>query len=160
MLYIVSTLLRKAIECVASNGRVGLGASSDDAWKNLMLEPEDYGAEAIFNPSTRALMAKIQFEHGGAEFDQRYPEGIPTQVKITTDQSTHDSGLVMFPGGHARNTTANLQDILATKFSMMGKLGVKKSKGLIATLGELGSLNRKQLAALYDFELLDGGTFE
>jgi hypothetical protein len=58
------------------------------------------------------------------------------------------------------NTTANLQDILATKFSMMGKLGVKKSKGLIATLGKLGSLNRKQLAALYDFELLDGGTFE
>jgi len=53
-----------------------------------------------------------------------------------------------------------LQDILATKFAMMGKLGVKKSKGLIATLGELGSLNRKQLAALYDFELLDGGTFE
>ena len=160
MLYIVSTLLRKAIECVASNGRAGLGASSDDAWKNLMLEPEDYGAEAIFNPSTRAFMAKIQFEHGGVEFDQRYPEGIPTQVKITTDQSTHDSGLVMFPGGHARNTTANLQDILATKFSMMGKLGVKKSKGLIATLGKLGSLNRKQLAALYDFELLDGGTFE
>jgi len=43
---------------------------------------------------------------------------------------------------------------------MMGKLGVKKSKGLIATLGKLGSLNRKQLAALYDFELLDRGTFE
>jgi len=105
-------------------------------------------------------MAKIQFEHGGAEVDQRYPEGIPTQVKSTTDQSTHDSGLVMFPGGHARNTTANLQDILAAKFAMMSKLGVKKSKSLVQTLGQLGSLNRKELAAIYDFELLDRGTFE
>ncbi|MCE9620680.1 MAG: MmgE/PrpD family protein [Planctomycetes bacterium] len=160
MLYIVSTLLRKAIERVASKGRAGLGTSSDDAWKALMLEPVDYGSEAIFNANTRAMMAKVHFEHGGPEFDRRYPEGIPTQVKITTDQGTHDSGLVMFPAGHARNHTANLQDILAAKFALMAGLGVKKGKRLVGTLAALGTLDRKELAELYDFELLDRGPFE
>lgn len=28
-------------------------------------------------------MAKIQFEHGGAEYDEKYPQGIPTSVEIT-----------------------------------------------------------------------------
>jgi 2-methylcitrate dehydratase len=160
MLYIVSTLLRKAIERVAAKGRAGLGASSDEAWKALMLAPADYGAEAIFDPRTRALMAKVRFEHGGPEFDRRYPEGIPTQVTITTDQGTHDSGLVMFPAGHARNRTANLPDILAAKFSMMAKLGVRKGSRLVERLGNLAALDRKELASLHDFELRDRGRFE
>ena len=31
-----------------------------------------------------------------------------------------DSGLVMYPGGHARNTTADLDAILKTKFALLG----------------------------------------
>lgn len=31
---------------------------------------------------TRDLMAKIEFHHGGKEYDDRYPEGIPTSVVI------------------------------------------------------------------------------
>ncbi len=43
-----------------------------------MLEPKDYSREAIHNPKTKAIMDKITFDHGGKEFDKRYPLGIPT----------------------------------------------------------------------------------
>lgn len=47
-----------------------------------MLEPKDYGYEALNNPITRKIMEKISFEHGGPEYDKRYPDGIPTSVII------------------------------------------------------------------------------
>ena len=54
-------------------------------------------------------MHKTGFTHGGKEYDDKYPEGIPTSIKITMkDGTVHDSGFVMFPSGHARNTTADL----------------------------------------------------
>ena len=33
--------------------------------------------------------------------------------------------MVMFPGGHARNTTVNLEDVLEHKFKALGKLALK-----------------------------------
>lgn len=55
-------------------------------------------------------MEKISFTHGGEEYDSKYPEGIPTSIRITTsDGKVLDSGLVMFPAGHARNSTADLK---------------------------------------------------
>jgi len=47
-----------------------------------MLEPKDYGYDAIKDPFTRKLMDKIAFEHGGKEYDEKYPDGIPTSVVI------------------------------------------------------------------------------
>ena len=47
-----------------------------------MLGPHDYAKGAIFDPLTRALMAKIVFKHGGKEYDALYPDGIPTSVVI------------------------------------------------------------------------------
>jgi len=47
-----------------------------------MLAPKDYGYDAIKDPFTRKLMDKINFEHGGKEYDDKYPDGIPTSVKI------------------------------------------------------------------------------
>jgi hypothetical protein len=49
----------------------------------LILTPYDYSKDALYNPVTRALMAKIQFSHGGASYDEKYPDGIPTSVVIT-----------------------------------------------------------------------------
>jgi len=43
-----------------------------------MLEPNDYSQKAITNKRTQAIMDKVAFEHGGPEFDKRYPLGIPT----------------------------------------------------------------------------------
>ena len=69
----------------------------------------------------------MTFRHGGDEYDRRYPDGIPTSIQITgKDGAEHDSGLVMYPTGHARNTTANppLPDILNHKFKMLGELAM------------------------------------
>ena len=46
-------------------------------------------------------MTKIEFEHGGKEYDSQYPKGIPTSITIQTNKGSFDSGLVLFPGGHS-----------------------------------------------------------
>jgi 2-methylcitrate dehydratase len=154
MVYIVSTLLRKAIEAAKAKGSGKLFASNDEYWKALMLSPYDYDANAIKHPATRALMAKIDFAHGGAEYDRRYPDGIPTSIVITLkDGRSFDSGLVMYPAGHARNTTANLRDILASKNRLLGALCMKQYEPIIDRFNRLGSLSASELASLHDFTI-------
>ena len=69
-----------------------------------MLLPVDYGKSALYNEITRNLMTKIEFEHGGKEYDAQYPKGIPTSIKIQTNSGKEfDSGLILFPGGHSQN---------------------------------------------------------
>ena len=132
MVYIVSTMLRKAIEMASENGSGSLADGNDEWWKLLMLEPADYGREAIVNKSTHELMDKIDFEHGGKEYDDRYPDGIPTSLVIELDDGTKlDSGLVMYPSGHARNTTANLEDILRHKAALLGALAMDDAGTII-----------------------------
>jgi 2-methylcitrate dehydratase len=72
--------LRKALNIGDFNSRKF--NSFDDVWKLLMLEPKDYGYDALKDATTRALMGKINFEHGGKEYDDKYPDGIPTSVQI------------------------------------------------------------------------------
>ena len=161
MLYIVSTLLRKAIDTHEITAGESMPATSDDWWKEIMLGPHDYSAEAINDSRTRELMAKIQFEHGGPDYDSRYPDGIPTSIAIVMkDGKKLESGLVMYPSGHARNTTANLSEILAKKFQLLGRLGIKKPKKAVKVLEQLATLSPKQIRSLYNFDLLDRGSFE
>ncbi len=158
MLYLVCTMLRKALELRQATKKP-LG------WKELMLVPHDFDAKSLHDPLTRELMGKMTFEHGGAEYDRRYPDGIPTSIVITDDQGeTHDSGLVMYPGGHARNergeTPVDLRDILNHKFETLGKIAVKDPKPMITRLMDLEKKSAKDIASLYDFELLSHGKFE
>ncbi|MEZ6242266.1 MAG: MmgE/PrpD family protein [Phycisphaerales bacterium] len=142
MCYIVATLVRKAIE----SGKVG--------WKELMLSPYDYDERAIFHTLTRKIMDKIEFVHGGPEYDAKYPDGIPTSVVITdVDGTEHDSGLVMYPAGHARNTTAELEGILAHKFELLGSLASDQPAAVIDRFRGLGSMSASQVAALHDFKM-------
>ena len=68
------------------------------------------GKDALYDSDTRALMQKITFSHGGPEYDAKYPDGIPTSMDIKLKGGkTISSGLVMYPSGHARNTTADLK---------------------------------------------------
>src|SRR3954466_2865220 len=62
MLYIISTMLRKAIE---NADAIKKATGNDDVWRAIMLLPYDYSPDAINNTMTRELMALIQFEHGG-----------------------------------------------------------------------------------------------
>ena len=94
MVYIVATLIRKAIE------------QKQTGWQDLMLLPIDYQQDAIQHRLTRQIMELIEFSHGGDEFDRRYPDGIPTEVELVvggrSETECYTSGLVMYPTGHAR----------------------------------------------------------
>ena len=146
---------QKAIEAGGS-----LPNENDAVWKAIMLLPEDYSDEALFHEGTRELMAKIEFEHGGEEYDRRYPDGIPTSMQIRTrDGGTFDSGLVMYPSGHARNTTADLQSILATKFGRMGAVAVEGHENVIDRMNAIGSLDAEALRSIWDFDIREVGGF-
>jgi len=150
MAFIVSRMLQKALE------RGGVHATNDDTWKALMLSPYDYGKEALFEPSTRSLMQKITFEHGGPEYDSKYPDGIPTSMDIYLKSGQKfSSGLVMYPSGHARNATANLKGLLETKNQMLGDLVFKDKAAyekFISPLANIKELSAAQMQGIYDFD--------
>merc|ERR1719329_1093700 len=117
MAFIVSRILQKGIQAGS------VPSNMDEAWKSLMLSPYDYGHEALYDAETRALMQKITFSHGGKEYDDKYPDGIPTSMDITLKNGkVMSSGFVMYPSGHARNTSADLKGILAHKNRMLGDI--------------------------------------
>lgn len=154
MVYIVSTMLRKAIELTATTGNGSIASGNDAWWKTLMLMPEDYGRDAIVHEKTRSLMELITFEHGGDEYDSKYPDGIPTSLVIeTTDGNSYDSGLVMYPSGHARNTTADLEDILAHKAQMLGCIAMDDPSGVIGQFNRIGELDQSGVAQMMDFPI-------
>lgn len=156
MLYIVATMLRKALE---ARVRLLHTHGTDDLWLELMLSPADYSAEAIRHPLTRRLMEQIRFERGGPEYDAKYPDGIPTSIVITTaDGTAFDSGLVMYPAGHARNNSADLGSLLRRKFSMLGSLALPDGgdvDALIERLENIESTSPHELLEMYSFEIAD-----
>lgn len=148
MVYIVARFIKKAQE-------LSFEINNDSIWKALMLMPVDYGRDAIFDPATRSVMEKIQFEHGGPSYDEKYPDGIPTSMVVTlSDGTTLDSGLCMYPSGHSRNTTANLQSILNHKFALLGSLSTDEEVDqLIARFNKIETLNPESLLNLYNFQV-------
>ena len=161
MAYIVSTLLQKAIDQAAEKGTGTIAEGNDAMWKTLILTPYEFDEKAIFRPETRGLMDKIEFTHGGQEYDDRYPDGIPTSVVIeTTDGRTLDSGLVMYPSGHARNTTCDLEGILANKAEVLGKLAMDEPGAVIERFRHVDRLSAADLASMNDFPIKDHGRFE
>jgi len=144
MVYIVATLLRKAIE------------QKNSGWKELMLEPADYNEQALHHPLTRALMERIEFRHGGPEFDAKYPDGIPTTLDVETpDGKSFSSELVMYPEGHARNESGNLDDLLQHKFRLLASLGVRDADALYRRFTGMLDKKAEEIATLYDFDLLE-----
>jgi 2-methylcitrate dehydratase len=81
MAYIISTLLRKSFD---RHKQFEQENSPEDIWKYLMLLPNDYSYNAIYNETTRNFMEKIKFTYGGKEYDDQYPKGIPTSISINT----------------------------------------------------------------------------
>ncbi len=158
MAYIVSTLLRKAIDAgTVSQG----GKANDEAWKQLMLMPLDYQESegAIFHPITRSLMQRIEFLHGGPDYDAKYPDGIPTSLAIRLkDGQSFDSGFIMYPVGHARNTTANLTDVLNHKFGLLANISHDpesdtSAQSIVERLQSIDQLDPHDLAGIYEFDI-------
>ena len=156
MVYIVSTMLRKAEELAASEGAEFFAQSNDDVWKRIMLTPYDFDIDAVNNETTRQIMETIFFEHGGEEYDRNYPDGIPTSMHITMKNgSSFDSGLVMYPSGHARNRVCDLEDILQSKFAMHGQIAMDSPDALIERCSNVGSLGVESLQTIWDIEIAD-----
>ncbi len=156
MLYLVCTMLKKALELHAAGAEKKLGRPL--GWKDVMLTPHDFDPTSLKDSLTRSLMAKMTFEHGGAEYDAKYPDGIPTSMRITDDQGqTFDSGLVMYPGGHARNhlgdDKTDLRDVLDHKFTTLGRLATDDPKALIKRLAQLEKKSKADVAKLYDMPI-------
>jgi 2-methylcitrate dehydratase len=153
MVYIISTILRKAFETPNIGKKLDSFNNLDELWKLLMLEPKDYSHKAVFNTNTRKLMEKCTFEHGGKAYDEKYPEGIPTSIVVKLKNGeTFDSKFVMFPSGHSRNTAANLKDILNHKFNVLGRLALKEDqlKTKLSELNNLDKLTNEELRNLYE----------
>ena len=142
MVYIVATLLRKAIK------------SRTAGWKELMLLPADYDDATLMHSLTRELMQRIDFRHGGPEYDAKYPDGIPTTVEIQhRTLGLLSSGLVMYPEGHARNTSGKLQSVLQHKFRQLAGLGVRDSAALYKQMTGLADKSPADIRDLYSFEI-------
>merc|ERR1711862_100520 len=150
MAFIVSRILVRAMK----SGKVP--SSMDAAWMELMLSPYDYGKDALYDAQTRAMMQKITFTHGGPEFDARYPDGIPTQIDITTKGGeTLSSGMVMYPSGHARNTSAALDTILQHKNRMLGDVVFKDRStvdSFVQRLVDMKTASPAEVGKLYEFD--------
>lgn len=148
MVYIVATLLRKAYQ------------TRGTTWKDLMLLPGDYNESSLFDPLTRQLMERIEFCHGGREYDERYPDGIPTSLEIDhQDLGTLSSGLVMYPLGHARNLSGQSDELLEYKFRRLAELGVADVDALDARFTNLAEKSHDEIRSLYDFPLLHHDEF-
>jgi len=142
MVYIISTLLRKAIETRTAG------------WDELMLMPDDYDDAALRNPLTRRLMERIDFRHGGLEYDAKYPDGIPTSLDIEHDDlGTLSSGLVMYPEGHARNSGENLQRLLDAKFTRLASFAVDDARALRDRFADAQAKSAQEVRDLYDFSI-------
>jgi 2-methylcitrate dehydratase len=142
MVYIVATLLRKALQTRAAD------------WRELMLLPADYSDANLFDPATRALMQRIDFRHGGPDYDALYPEGIPTSVDIMlADMRRYSSGLVQFPLGHARNLAGEFPAVLDEKMRCLANLGVSNPDELLRRFDGLRRQSAAQVQRLYHFPL-------
>jgi 2-methylcitrate dehydratase len=159
MVYIISTIINKAY----SNKHLFENVTTtDDLWKKLILLPNDYAPNAIFDENTKKLISKIKFEHGGPSYDKNYPKGIPTSIKITAYDPTievkeqeFDSGFIMFPAGHAKNTDANLLSILQNKFNLLANIALheNESEQFIQKLDGIDKMTNKDLRSIYNCDI-------
>jgi 2-methylcitrate dehydratase len=147
MVFIISRLLAKAYDI----GPDAFPKGEFDTWKTLMLAPEDYGYDALYDEQTRAFMDKFKFVHGGDKYDADYPDGIPTSLTVhTNDGKAYESGYVMYPPGHARNTTMDLPAILTAKNRMLGAIAVDDVAKCVDALDSIQSASAQDMMEIYN----------
>eukprot|EP01083_Nonionella_stella_P058246 152616_1 len=157
MVFIIASILKKAL----SLGESGLRAldSNRSAWSSLMLLPVDYSKSALNDPATRKIMENIVFRHGGKEYDDRYPDGIPTSVSVTQrGGEVRTCGDVQYPSGHARASFEETRAILQHKWLALGVLAVgdeKRAGALIDRLNSLGKMNVEEIQTIYEVDIAE-----
>jgi 2-methylcitrate dehydratase PrpD len=122
-------------------------------WDSLMLLPEDYSDEAIADPAIARLIATMTIEHGGAEYDSLYPDGIPTSVAIDhASLGRVGGGLVRYPLGHARADAAATAAVVDLKFERL-VAGAVDDPAALRTRMSLAGASPSQIAELYAFPI-------
>jgi 2-methylcitrate dehydratase len=142
--YILARTLLKAA-AAAGGGPPG--------WEALMLLPDDYADTAIRDPAAARLIERIAIEHGGAEYDGLYPDGIPTRVVIEHDSlGTLDGGLVRHPLGHARADAARTAAVVDLKFDRL-VAGAVDDPAALRMQVRLAGKTPSEVAELYAFPI-------
>ena len=124
-----------------------------------MLLPDDYADTMITNGDVKRLIERIVIEHGGAEYDRLYPEGIPTSVAIEHGRlGSLGGGLVSFPLGHARSDAARTATVVDLKFTRLVAGAVDDPAALRKRIRVAGR-TPAEIAELYAFPIqgLDAG---
>ncbi|HTN77008.1 MAG TPA: MmgE/PrpD family protein [Pirellulaceae bacterium] len=138
LVYIIATLLRKAIE------------KQTASWLDLMLLPDDYDLPALHQTLTRQLMRRIEFVPGGPSYDALYPDGIPTTVEIEHARLGRlSSGLIKYPAGHARCVNFDWQPILDEKFVRFTRIAGLDAAALRSRLSNLVEKTPAEVRDLY-----------
>jgi 2-methylcitrate dehydratase len=133
--------------------RASAAAGRPCGWESLMLLPDDYSDAAIADPAVAALIAKIAIAHGGAAYDSRYPEGIPTRVEIDhAALGPLDGGFVLFPQGHARSDAARTAALVDLKFDRLVAGAVDDPASLRGRM-RLAGRSAAEIADLYAFPI-------
>jgi 2-methylcitrate dehydratase len=133
--------------------RAAAAAGEVAGWESLMLLPDDYSDAAIGDADIRSLIDRITIEHGGAEYDALYPDGIPTSVEI--DHESHGllgGGLVRYPLGHARSDAGRTAAVVALKFDRLVAGAVDDPARLRERLRVAGR-SPEEIAELYAFPI-------
>ena len=69
----------------------------------------------------------------------------------------------MYPAGHARNTTADLVDILKHKWNMLGEIALPDGgdvNGLVNGLESIGAIESHDLSSVYEFAIAERPGYE
>ena len=143
--YILAKTLLKARAASRS------GAAAD--WESCMLLPDDYSEAAIRDTDIPALIEKMSIVHGGRDYDDRYPEGIPTSVEIEhVALGRISAGLVTYPLGHARADVARTAAVVDLKFDRLVAGAVADPRALRERM-RIGSKTPAEMAELYAFPI-------
>ncbi|MFM8952030.1 MAG: MmgE/PrpD family protein, partial [Planctomycetaceae bacterium] len=149
--FILARTLLKAREAAGRGDPLG--------WESLMLLPDDYAADMIASGAVKRLIERIEIEHGGAEYDRLYPEGIPTSVAVDhARRGTLGGELVRFPLGHARSDAARTAAVVELKFARLVSGAVTDPAALRQRIRVAGR-TPVEIAELYAFPIqgLDAG---
>ena len=123
-------------------------------WNELILLPEDYTDEKIHNTTIRQLINITEIVHGGENYDQKYPQGIPTSVCLNHSQVGQvDSGLVMYPLGHAASDFVTMHSVLQHKINTLASIGTKHPKLLIDKMENIQSASAEDIRSIYDCDI-------
>jgi 2-methylcitrate dehydratase len=66
----------------------------------------------------------------------------------------------MYPTGHARNTTADLEDMLRHKFGLLGSIATNDVDALLTRVSDLGGKSASDVMDMFNFDIKFQGRFE